>query len=96
MLWKRSTRMEKKKDKIRVGEKELAWLAARIQFSAYLSQMGAHHIVRSVHTQRPSVFIPNGHQLQFSSNAPSAISNHPLLLVQTNKQILKYAINFLQ
>ena len=76
--------------------REGAWLAARIQFSAYLSQMGAHHIVRSVHTQRPSVFIPNGHQLQFSSNAPSATSIHALLLVQTNKQILKYAVHFLQ
>ena len=80
--------------------REGAALGARIQFSAYLSQIGAHHIVRSVHTQRPSVFIPNGHQLQFSSDAHFGISIHPLLLVflieQTKKQILKYAVHFLQ
>ena len=54
------------------------------------SQMGAYHIVGSVHTQRASVFKPNGHQLQFSSDAHFGISIHPLPLVylfaRSNKQ----------
>ena len=83
--------MEKKKDKIRVGEKEQRIGCKDSVQCIPESDRGAHHIVRSVHTQRPSVFIPNGHQLQFSSDAHSGISIHPVLLVhliapQTNKQ----------
>ena len=73
--------------------REGAALGARIEFSAYQSQICAYHIVRSVHTQRASVFKANGHQLQFSSDAHFGISIHPLLLVyliaRSNKQTNK-------
>ena len=89
--------MEKKKDKIRVGEKEQRIGCKDSVQCIPESDRGAHHIVRSVHTQRPSVFIPNGHQLQFSSDAHSGISIHPVLLVHfiapSNKQTDK--VNFL-
>ena len=59
-------------------ERRRDWIGCKDSVQCILeSDRGAHHIVRSVHTQRPSVFIPNGHQLQFSSDAHFGISIHP-------------------
>ena len=95
-LWKRSTRMERRKTRYAwerrssIGCKDRVQCIPESDLCIPYSQMGAYHIVGSVHTQRASVFKANGHQLQFSSDAHFGISIHPLLLVyliaRSNKQ----------
>ena len=67
LIWERSTRMKKKKDKMCVGEKEQHWVQG-------LSRV--HTRFRSVHTIYSDLCIPNGHQ--FSNQMAISYSFHPM------------------